>query len=139
MFNAKALVVKSLMVVGSVLIPITDAVADIENPRFFEYRAGGFTNNLIEITFGWFRTLSEEQRSAYYESIMHAVMFAENGQKVTWYKDDASGMAMPAMTWPTGGGYCRRLHIQAIAYGKEKTMSRTACFNEVDNRWTWHN
>ena len=127
------------MVVGSVLIPITNAVADVENPRFFEYRAGGFTNNLIEITFGWFRTLSEEQRSAYYESIMHAVMFAENGQRVTWYKDDASGMAMPAMTWPTGSGYCRRLHIQAIAYGKEKVMSRTACFNEVDNRWTWYN
>jgi len=48
-------------------------------------------------------------------------------------------MAMTSATWPSGAGYCRRLHVQAIAYNVEKTMRATACFNDVDNRWTWSN
>lgn len=64
-------------------------------------------------------------------------MVAENGQTVSWYHSDASGMVMPAMTWPTGTGYCRRIHIQAIAYNTEKTVAATACFDNSTNKWNW--
>lgn len=112
---------------------------EIEEPRFFNYRAGGFTNRLADMTFGWFKTLDDEQKLSYNQANTQALMYADNGQVVRWYKNDASGMAMVSATWPSGSGYCRRLYIQAIAYGVEKTMKTTACFNEVDNRWTWYN
>jgi hypothetical protein len=140
MFNAKALAVKSLMVVGklSVLLATNIALAnDINEPRFFEYRAGGFTNRLGDISFGWFKTLDDDQKESYQQSLSHAVMMAENGQKVSWYKRNASGYAIPVMTWPTGSGYCRRVHIQAIAYSTEKTMTATACFDNAHTDWRW--
>jgi len=56
---------------------------------------------------------------------------------VEWYKRDASGVAVPVMTWPTGSGYCRRMHIQAIAYGVQKTLSKTACFSNASSNWQW--
>jgi surface antigen len=93
---------------------------------------------LVEFSFGWFKTLSEEQSQAYHSALNHAVMFADNGQLVSWYKNDASGFAVPVITWPTGNGYCRRMHIQAIAYDIEKTMSATACFDDINDRWTWN-
>lgn len=128
------------MVAGklSILIISSPSLAnDLENPRFFEYRNGGFMNRLSDLSFGWFKTLDDEQKIAYNQALAHAVFYANNGEPVRWYKKDASGIVVPAMTWPSGAGYCRRMHIQAIAYGVEKTMSATACFNDVDNRWTW--
>jgi hypothetical protein len=117
----------------------TDLANDIEEPRFFNYRAGGFTNRLADLSFGWFKTLDDEEKLSYNQSITQALMYADNGQVVRWYKKNASGMSMVSATWPSGGGYCRRLYIQAIAYNVEKTMKATACFNDTDNRWTWHN
>lgn len=128
------------MVVGKLLtlLAISPAhAADVSEPRFFEYRSGGFTNRLVDMTFGWFKTLDREQKESYHSTIHHAVMMAENGQRVTWYKNDASGYAVPVMTWPTGNGYCRRIHIQAIAHGIEKTMSATACFDNAHTNWRW--
>lgn len=128
------------MVVGklSILLVINPVWAsDIANPRFFEYRSGGFVNNLVDFSFGWFRTLDEDQSAHYHRSLMHAVMTAENGEKVSWYKRDASGYAVPVHTWPTGSGYCRRIHIQAIAHSVEKTMSATACYDNAQDNWRW--
>lgn len=130
------------MVVGKLLILTASSPAlanDINEPRFFNYRSGGFTNRLADISFGWFKTLDDEQKLAYNQAITHALLYADNGEVVRWYKSDASGMAMPSATWPSGAGYCRRIYVQAIAYGVEKTFKATACFNEVDNRWTWYN
>jgi predicted HAD superfamily Cof-like phosphohydrolase len=56
---------------------------------------------------------------------------------VEWYKSNASGIAIPVMTWPNSSGYCRRLHIQTIAYNVEKTISRTACYNNSSRNWQW--
>ena len=129
------------MVAGKLLILTVSSPAlanDIEDPKFFEYRSGSWTNQIIDVTFGWFKSLDGEQKLAYNQAITHAVLYADNGQPVRWYKNDASGYAVPSMTWPSGAGYCRRMHIQAIAYGVEKTMKATACLNEVDNRWTWY-
>lgn len=128
------------MVVGklSILAAISTAHAqDMNNPRFFEYRGGSFTNQLADVGFGWFRTLKGEQKDAYIQSITHAVMYAENGQAVQWYKGDASGVAVPVMTWPSGSGFCRRIHTQIIAYNIVKDLSQTACFSNASRNWRW--
>lgn len=128
------------MVAGKLLILLSvpaQASDDIHNPRFFEYRSGDFINQMVELSFGWFKTLKGEQLAEYNQSIIHALMYAENGQTVRWYRNDASGSATPVMTWPTGSGYCRRMHIQAIAYDTKKTMSATACFDNNSSKWRW--
>jgi len=129
------------MVAGKCLILTASSPAlanDIEDPRFFQYRSSSFTNRLADLTFGWFKTLDDEQKLSYNQAMTHALLYADNGQVVKWYKNDASGMAVSSATWPQGAGYCRRLYVQAIAYGTERTMKATACFNEADNRWTWY-
>jgi hypothetical protein len=140
MFNAKVSVVKSLMVVGKLLILVasTSVVAgELDNPSFVDYRGGKFSNRLADITFSWFRKLDPSQKESYDTALNQAVMSAENGQTVRWYENNASGEVTPVMTWPRGDGYCRRMHIQAIAYNIEKTMSSTACYSEVQGRWQW--
>lgn len=130
------------MVVGKLLILTTSSLAyanGLEEQRFFNYSGGNFTNRIAELTFGWFKTLDQEQKVAYNNAVTHALMFADNGESVRWYKNDASGSVVPAITWPSGAGYCRRIHIHTIAHGVEKGKQATACFNEVDNRWTWFN
>jgi len=141
MFSAKVSVVKSLMVAGKLLILLASnpVYADINNPRFFEYRGGPVLERVLNLSFGWFKTLSNEEKDAYHSSITHAVMAAENGERVVWYRGKASGLAMPAMTYPTGSGYCRRLHIQVTKYNVTKTNGITACFDGANNRWTWKN
>ncbi len=129
------------MAVGKLLIlaGISSSVyaSDIYNPRFFDYRGGPMINELINVSFGWFKTLDVEQKDTHAQAITHAVMFAENGQSVEWYKNDASGFAVPVITWPTGSGYCRRLHLQIIAYNMQKTMQQTACYSNASRNWTW--
>ncbi len=127
------------MVLGKLLILLSNPAQanGIDNPRFFDYRGGPMISELINVSFGWFKTLDENQKSAYYQSITHAVMYAENGQKVEWYQGNASGYTVPVMTWPNGSGYCRRMYIQAIAYNTERTMQRTACFNNPNSKWQW--
>ena len=96
-------------------------------------------NRLSDMSFGWFKSLNTTQKEAYHSALNHAIVFSENGQAVKWYESDASGYAVPVITWPTGNGYCRRVHIQAIAHNVEKTMTATACFNEINNKWQWQN
>ncbi len=139
MFKEKVSAVKGLMVLGKLLILLNNPVQanGIDNPRFFDYRGGPMVSELINVSFGWFKTLDNDQKSAYYQSITHAVMYAENGQKVEWYQGNASGYTVPVMTWPNGSGYCRRMYIQAIAYNTERTMQRTACFSNPNSKWQW--
>lgn len=128
------------MVVGKLLILVGTSSAyasDVYNPRFFEYRGGPIINEAINLSFGWFRTLDNEQKDSHAQAINHAVMFAENGQSVEWYKNNASGYAVPVITWPTGSGYCRRLHLQVIAYNMQKTMQQTICYSNASRNWQW--
>lgn len=92
---------------------------------------------MLTLSFGWFKTLDDDQKHAYDQSLYHAITSAENGQKVEWYRKNASGYAVPVMTWPTGSGYCRRIYIQAIAHGIEKTMTATACYDNAQDNWRW--
>lgn len=128
------------MVIGklSILLLTNNALAnDITQPKFYEYNSGSFVNQIATITFGWFKTLDDDQKAAYDQSLYHALMFSENGEKVAWYKSNASGYAVPVVTWPTGSGYCRRMYVQAIAYNVEKNMTATACYNNAQDNWTW--
>ncbi len=128
------------MVLGKLLILICSAPAlaqDINNPRFFEYNGSNFTNRLAEISFGWFKTLDDDQKEQYEQSLIHAVLVADNGKSVSWYKKDASGTATPVVTWPNGDGYCRRIHITVIAYSVQKNMAATACINYANSKWRW--
>ena len=140
MFNTVRSVVSCLMVAGKLLILTASSSVfanNVEEPRFFEYRNGGFMNRLADLSFGWFKTLSTDQKDAHTQAVTHAVMYAENGREVVWYKGDASGIAVPVMTWPNGSGYCRRIHVQVIAYNTEKTMSQTACYSNASTNWQW--
>jgi hypothetical protein len=143
MFNVKALVARSLTVVGKSLtlwaISFGVAANEAETPRFFDYNADGFINRTVEFTFGWFRTLSAEQTEEYYAALNHAVMFSENGQTVRWYHSDASGAITPVMTWPSSSGYCRHMHIEAIAYSQQKVITETVCYSDISSKWAWLN
>jgi surface antigen len=130
------------MVVGKLLILLScsNAVAEqIDNPKFFEYESSGFVDQLSTLTFGWFKTLDEEQSAAYNQAVTHAVMYAEHGQKVKWQQGNAYGLAVPVTTWPSNGGYCRRIYIHARAFNVGKELAATACFDGVSNKWQWHN
>ena len=140
MFRGAVSVAKNWTVLGKLLILLTSTpvlATNVDNPRFFDYRGGPAASELLNIAFGWFKTLDDDQKSAYYQSITHAVMYAENGQKVEWYQSNASGYSVPVMTWPNGSGYCRRIYIQVIAYNTERAMHRTACFSNPNTKWVW--
>jgi hypothetical protein len=143
MFNAQELVVSGLTALGKslilILFSISAVAGSLDNPRFFNYQSGDFTNRVKVIAFGWFKTLDDNEKHAYYSSINHALFYAENGEQVKWSQGRAWGLAMPAVTWSTGGGYCRKIHIQATKYGVTKTMSRTACYQNGLDHWTWFN
>jgi len=128
------------MVLGKLLILVASGPVlanNLDNPRFFEYSGSSFVNRLADLSFGWFRTLKGQEHAAYHQSLTHAVFYAENGESVKWYTGLASGSATPVATWPTGSGYCRRIHIQTIAYGLLKTKSATACFENAHSNWRW--
>jgi len=130
------------MVVGklSILAYGSSTLANnMHDPRFFDYRNGGFANNILDLSFGWFKKLDDEQKLAYNQAIMHALSYSDNGEVVRWYKNNASGSVVPAMSWRSNRGHCRRLYVQAIAHGVEKTFRATACFDEFTEKWTWFN
>jgi len=141
MFRGKASVVKNLMVVGklSILLACSPAVAeDIYNPKFFHYQGTGLIiKDLIDISLGWLKRLDDNQKAKHAEAITHSLLYTENGQSVTWYQGNASGMSRVVMTWPTGSGYCRRLHTQVIAYNTERTLAATACYHNSSGKWQW--
>jgi hypothetical protein len=140
MFNAKVSVAKRLMVIGKLLTLLisTSAYAEnLANPRFFNYRGGSFANAIEDFSFGWFKKLDDNEVAAYYQSLIHGVMYAENGQTVQWFEGRASGETTPVVTYPTGNGYCRRMYVVAVAYGVEKHMQRTACYTNSNSTWRW--
>ena len=95
-------------------------------------------SRIIDVSFGWFKKLNDEQTDRYQSSIIHALEFAELGDEVHWYAKDASGYSVPVAEWPKGNGYCRRLHIQTIAFNQQKIMSVNACYNSMTELWTWY-
>ena len=131
-----------ILLSGSIVFTVITGVAVAESagpvsPTFYSYSGGTFVNRIAEMSFGYFRTLDDQQKEAYYSALTHAVMYTDNGNSVQWYQGDASGYAVPVFTWPTGSGYCRRIHIQTIAYNREKTQTATACYDNAHSNWRW--
>jgi surface antigen len=121
------------------LLISTNALAeDAFNPKFFDYTSNSVMTRIVEFSFGWNKKLNDIQRSAYHQSIVHALEYADNGDKVKWYKNNASGYSVPVMTWQSNGGYCRRLHLSVIAHNKHKSMAITACYSNLNSNWTWY-
>lgn len=112
---------------------------DIENPKFHSSVNGDLLDQIINVSFGWFKGLDSEQKSAYYSSLILALEEAQPGQFARWYKNNASGMVRVAWQYPKNGTLCKRLHITLIAHDTQKDMQTTACFNDIDNRWYWYN
>jgi surface antigen len=108
------------------------------NPKFFNYKSNTIVSRIVDFTFGWNKSLDDEQQAAYHQSIVHALEYAENGDRVSWYENDASGYSVPVLTWPSNNGYCRRLHLNVIAYNVQKAMSVSACYNNTSTNWTWY-
>ena len=104
MFNAKVSAVKSLMAVGKLCILITISTChpvhaqDFTNPKFFEYSSNHPASRVLEWSFGWYKKLNDNQKNAYMASVTHALHYAENGEQVTWYRDNASGVSTPVLT-----------------------------------------
>lgn len=111
---------------------------DIENPRFYNDVNGASLNKILNLGFGWWRTLDDEQKEAYYSSMILALEEAQPGQFSRWYRKEASGTVRVAWQEPRSEGICKRLHISVIAYNMQKNIQTTACFNELDNRWAWY-
>lgn len=113
---------------------------DISNPRFYSDVNGTNLRKIMNVSFGWFKTLDQEQKEAYYSSIVLALKEGQPDQPVgvRWYRNDASGVTRVVWQENRTAGFCKRLHISVIAYDMLKNIQTTACFNEVDNRWTWY-
>jgi hypothetical protein len=140
MYKLKA--VKFLTTTVLLLVMNTSSNAqtiNIENPKFYESSNGSLLDQIIDVSFGWFKGLDSEQKAAYYSSLILALEEVQPGQFARWYKNNASGTVRVAWQYPKNGVMCKRLHIHLIAHDAEKNMQTTACFNEVDNRWHWYN
>lgn len=111
---------------------------NIENPRFYSDVNGSYLTKILNLSFGWFKTLDDEQKEAYYSSMILALEEAQPGQFARWYRKEASGSVRVAWQEIRNEGICKRLHISVIAYNTAKNIQTTACFNEVDNRWSWY-
>jgi len=123
------------MAVGKscILVLVTTSIA-----RADTYSSPSPVSELLTPSFGWFKKLDDQQLDSYNSSIIHALEFAELGHRVKWYSNNASGFAESVAEWPNTSGYCRRLHIQTIAFDQRKTMSVTACNNSMTELWTWY-
>ncbi len=109
---------------------------NVDDPKFYETNSNNFLGQIISAAFG--NTLDPTQLKLYHASMHRAVLDAENGQRVTWYHNDASGYAQPVYTRPRSDGYCRRVHIQVFAYGVERLFQQTACYSNASRDWQWY-
>lgn len=124
-----------LIIIVSILLSTTVYAATVESPTFYDYQGGTFINQLVSTSFGFFCSLNDYEDDAFQQAVNHAVMYANNGEKVEWYRGRASGFAVPVFTWPVNSGYCRRVHIQTYAFNRERTQTATACFRGKTWRW----
>jgi surface antigen len=123
------------MALGRSLILIT-TVSTAQAGNLFEYNSNVlFDSN--NVSFGMFKKLDDAQMEAYTSSMVHAIMYADNGQKVEWYKGNASGYTVPLYTKTTGSGYCKHIQAVVVAYGTVKEFSQMACYDNALDRWRW--
>ena len=91
------------------------------------------------ISFGWFKSFSNEQMMYYSVAQLHAVVYAEVGEKVKWQHGDAHGVVQVFGVEPTGIGYCKHILTVVYAFGKKESLKQAACHTYRNKSWAWHN
>jgi hypothetical protein len=91
------------------------------------------------ISFGWFKSFSNEQMMYYSAAQLHAVVYAEVGEKVKWQHGDAHGVVQVFGVEPTGIGYCKHVLTVVYAFGKKESLKQAACHTYRNKSWAWHN
>lgn len=111
--------------VGCTVLITNLAVAD--DIRFFEARGRNDSVRSLQMFFGYFRTLDDEQKRKYNGSINFAVERLTPGETVNWYENNASGSVTVLYAENLTAGLCKTMLIQAVAYGVEKRMTAKGC------------
>jgi hypothetical protein len=87
------------------------------------------------ISFGWFKTLDDNEMSLYAMAMINAILSADNGDKVEWHSNRAMGYSMVLYTKPTGHGYCRTVYTSVYAFNQEKDKTQVFCYLNDRDRW----
>ena len=130
MFRGMRFIVSALMAAGMLLS--TPTVAE----DFFSYQSA-FTGPGDRISFGWGKKLSDIQMEYYTASMSHALLYAEDGERVYWTSGNINGYAVSVLTNPRGHYYCRHIHAEVNGYNEKKVFAQTACHTYSTGVWRW--
>jgi surface antigen len=114
-----------------------DRNQDIPLPEFYDYGKGDTTGIIFGSLVGGFYSLSPIEKEAHTEAVATALDQAQLAQRVVWRLGKTHGYAMPVATFPSSQGYCRRIHIFISSSGRERAMSKTACYENATGKWRW--
>lgn len=91
------------------------------------------------ISFGWFKSFSSEQMLYYSAAQIHAINYAEVGEKVRWQSEGAHGYTQVLGLEPKGTGYCKHVRTVVYAFGRKETLTQAACHTYRNKSWAWYN
>lgn len=97
------------------------------------------------VSFGLFKSLTNDQMLYYSAAQTHAVMYAEVGEKVKWQQDTAHGYSQVLGLEPansgliSGTGYCKHVRTVVNAFGQKQSVTQKACHTYSNKSWTWYN
>ena len=90
------------------------------------------------ISFGWGKSLSDEQMEYYSIAQMHALYYGEVGEKVKWQHNGVHGYVKVQALEPKGTGYCKHVTTVLYAFGKKDSLTLAACHTYRNGRWDWY-
>lgn len=114
------------LMVGSTVL-ITNLAYASNELRFYEANGRNDAIRSMQMFFGYFRTLDDEQKRKYNGSINFAVERLNAGETVNWYENNASGSVTVLYVENLTAGHCKTMIIQAIAHGVERRMTARGC------------
>lgn len=91
------------------------------------------------ISFGWFKTFTDEQMEYYSMAQWHALVWGEVGEKVKWANGNAHGYTQILLIEPKPGGYCKHVRTVVFAFGTKESRTQAACHTFWNKRWAWYN
>lgn len=89
------------------------------------------------VSFGWFKSFSDEQMEYYSMAQWHAMTYAEVGQKVKWSNGGAYGYSQVLALEPKAGGYCKHIRTVVFAYNEKRAQTHAACHTYWNKGWSW--
>jgi len=91
------------------------------------------------ISFGFFKSFSNEQMMYYSAAQIHAINYAEVNEKVKWQYENAHGYTQVLGLEPQGGGYCKHVRTVVYAFGQKESLTQKACHTYRNKSWAWYN